>query len=204
MKLRLSALLLAGSAMVCIAGTAQGCPMPEPGDYDEAIGADALMILADVVSMEFFSNEDANCSKAVYRVQETFVGPQYDVVESQACFVREADEVKIDDLAVESSEELSEARRNSGFYPGASVLVSLTRQTKPGKLLPSIQSQSEYRPALTSCWGFPHVNIGILTEEQRSDFIADIREAVDERTAVQAKELLDDTLISDSNTAGDQ
>jgi len=180
MKVRLRSLLFSVLVAGCAVGVAQACPEPEPGEYDEATGPNALVILAEVLSIDFSSNEDANCSRAVYEVRETFLGPQFDVVESQACFVREVGDVKVRDLSFESSEELSKSRHESGFYPGALVLVSLTRQVEPGRLLPPIQSQSEYRPALTSCWGYPHVNIGILPQEQRSELISGLRESVTE------------------------
>ncbi|MEM9632265.1 MAG: hypothetical protein AAGA50_13120 [Pseudomonadota bacterium] len=205
MKLRFRALPKAISILVCAAGAAHACPMPDAGDYDEATGPDALIMLAEVMSIEFHSNEVANCSKAVYKVLEIFEGPHFTKVESQACFVREADEAKVDDLPFESLEELSENRYESGFYSGALVMVSLTRQKEPGRLLPPIQSQSEYRPAITSCWGFPHFNFGLLTEEESSEFLIELREAAAERKAQHAKEAKEgNSLLLGNRTAGGQ
>ena len=205
MKLHMGLLPRVISILACAVGTAHACPMPEPGDYDEATGPDALMMLAEVMSIEFSSNEVANCSKAVYKVREIFEGPHFHKVESQACFVRGAGDAKVDDLSFESLEELSENRYKSGFFTGALVMVALTRQKTPGKLLPPIQSQSEYRPAMTSCWGFPHFNFGALTEEQSLEFLTELREAAAERKAEQAKEAREGpSLLFGAEVAGGQ
>jgi hypothetical protein len=190
-KMRLSGFLITVSVLVCVSGTAQTCPMPETGDYVEGQDSDVLTMLAEVIDIDFYSNEVESCSGITYRVWENVAGPQFETVYSQACVEGRADREKVEGFAFDSLEDLSKNRRQAGYYPGALVYVALTRQKKSETLLQPNQSSSEYRLVANSCWDSPHLNIGIWPDERKAEFLSIIHTAAIEEQAKKAKWVLD-------------
>lgn len=179
MQIRFRVLILALISLSCLAATAQACSVPKPGEYDEPERDEVLAIIAHVVSHDLQITKESVCSKTTYDIQELLVGNHNGLLVSEVCYVNT--EPPQDESHVSSQiEEMTEYNWAIGNYPGALVAALLTRQREPGSLVPTILSQTEFRPAITSCWFAHQVNIGVMPDEMRSMRLSQFRSGLED------------------------
>lgn len=185
MKLGCKFLSSAFVTWACAFGPALACPQPVSGEYDKPSLEDALGFVANVVAYELQITEESVCQKTTYDIQEVLIGEYEGLLTSEVCYAN--DEDFQGEKGVEGQiEEMSGYDRMIGNYPGALVVGLLTRQTTPGSLVPKIVFQTQYRPAITSCWPVYQLDIGELPEEKRHSLISEYREELKESLVSEA------------------
>lgn len=166
-------------ALLSTPSSAWACPAPKPGEYDEPSRNEALGVIATVVSYDHQITRESICEKATYSIEKLLFGDLDGLLVSEVCYVN-SQEYQDDSGIADQIVEMSEYNFAVGNYPGALVAALFTRQKKPGSLVPTILSQSEYRPAITSCWFSHQVNIGAMPEEMRRKRLAEFKVGIEE------------------------
>ena len=142
-----------------------------PGDaaYDELFSPNSLVILAEVKSHKLDILEQNACRLTEYKIQKIIFGshPENIAVEYCGALGGNAD---IEDINGENAEENPETVQMIGNYIGAHVLVFLTN-AKPIRSVVKIEMVSEYRPAITSCWGVHQVNLDTMTAAEKAEYL---------------------------------
>ncbi|QFT33213.1 hypothetical protein FIV00_22165 [Labrenzia sp. THAF82] len=171
MKLGCKFLSSAFVTWACAFGPALACPQPVSGEYDKPSLEDALGFVANVVAYELQITEESVCQKTTYDIQEVLIGEYEGLLTSEVCYAN--DEDFQGEKGVEGQiEEMSGYDRMIGNYPGA--------------LVPKIVFQTQYRPAITSCWPVYQLDIGELPEEKRHSLISEYREELKESLVSEA------------------
>lgn len=164
--LLLAALIGCGTPQAALA-----CMPGAPGDYDRPTAEEALAVLASVEAYEFVATAAHVCMRTSYAMREVFLGAAEGIVETEVCLPNDGYVEVGEDGLFEKSDEMVEYEQLAGFYPGALVVTLLTSQKTPGRLFPDLTSGTKYRPAITSCWMYHQMNVGVLSEPERAKTI---------------------------------
>ncbi|MES0879729.1 hypothetical protein [Roseibium sp. SCP14] len=156
-------------------------------EYDDPFAPEALAIIGKVTAFNFEISERGICVKTDYDIRENLTGAYNGPLEVEVCYQGEEDTRSFDEQMAEWTKNQAEMNRVTGNYEGAEVVAVLTKAT-PVSAVPPILSQTEYRPAITSCWFIHQVNLGEMSDEQKASYLAKIRTSIAERKIDQAED----------------
>ena len=148
---------------------AEACS-PGDAEYDEVFSPSSLVILAEVESYKFDIIENKVCYRTEYKIQKFIFGSHSDHIVVEHCTKPYGNHTDIEEIKGWVIEDNSETVQMFGNYIGANVLVYLTN-AKPIRSVVEIEMVSEYRPAITSCWGVHQVNLDSVTEADRAEYL---------------------------------
>ncbi|MES0807945.1 hypothetical protein ABLO27_00580 [Roseibium sp. SCPC15] len=150
-----------------------------PYEYDDPFAPEALTIIAEVTEYDFAISERGACFRTGYAIREVLLGAHVGPLEVEVCYEFEADTRSFEAQSDEWRQSQAEFDQITGNFEGALVMALLTKGS-PTNAAPSMLPQSEYRPAITSCWGVFQFNLGDMTDEQRATYLAEIRSGIEE------------------------
>ena len=144
-------------------GTSAFACSPDPNfDYDQISSDRVSIFIARVVEIDRTTHENEVCWQVDYVVESVLTGVQAEAFSVLSCSRRTPQMIVM---------TRHEGNKEVGFVEGAEVLL--------GVLLED-DGPTGVRYAVPSCWGPLHLNIGILTLEQRNELIAAISAQVSE------------------------
>ncbi|TYC51196.1 hypothetical protein FMN50_21820 [Rhodobacterales bacterium] len=155
--------------------SASACMPGEPGDYDVPAADEALVVLATVKAYELRATANNVCSRTSYDVREVFWGEVDGTIDTEVCFPNDGEIEVADDGSFDRTDEMAEFESARGFYPGALVLAILTRQETPGRAIADLTSRTTFRQAITTCWGYDQIDVGVMKETEKAAVIETVR-----------------------------
>lgn len=139
-------------------GSGASACSPDPNFvYDDIHSREVLLATATVKTFEIESSETSLCWNASYSDAQYLYGVGEKQFSIKTCWDKEWED---DELGADP-----EVFEVYGFVTNANVLVGLVR-------LP--ENPSELRYAIPSCWGWLHVNLDELSNEERDEFLQEL------------------------------